>query len=202
MKRALDGVERQWLVKSESQALRLAGALTYFTWAFTLGMSGTNGLAMITADLEPREIGEEFMTAAIRLVREYFWPHARAALRQIGLTDRHRNARRVLRWIAAHGRQEVSCEDIRRDALGQSLDAEQTQELIDDLAKRWGWLSEDTIRTGVAGRPRRRWRVNPHLFSKGTAGIAGNAEIPANDTSEAPATNTAAYFRNSRNSRN
>src|SRR5262249_25632415 len=26
MKRALDGVERQWLVKSESQALRLAGA--------------------------------------------------------------------------------------------------------------------------------------------------------------------------------
>jgi len=54
MKRALDGVERQWLVKSESQVLRLAGALTYFTWAFTLGTSGTNGLAMITADLEPQ----------------------------------------------------------------------------------------------------------------------------------------------------
>src|SRR5262249_3270655 len=103
MKRALDGVERQWLVKSESQVLRLAGALTFFPWAFTLGTSGTKGLAMITADLEPHEIGEEFMAAAIRLVRKYFWPHARAALRQIGLTDRHRNARRALRWIAAHG---------------------------------------------------------------------------------------------------
>src|SRR5262245_42286789 len=178
MKRALDGVERQWLVKSESQVLRLAGALTYFTWAFTLGASGTNGLAMITADLEPHEIGEEFMTAAIRLVREYFWPHARAALRQIGLTDRHRNARRALRWIAAHGKHEVSREDIRRDALGQSLDAEQTQELIDAIV-RWGWLKESTAKVEGAGRLKRRWRINPKLFSLGgAAGIAEIAGIP------------------------
>jgi hypothetical protein len=202
MKRALDGVERQWLVKSESQVLRLAGALTYFTWAFTLGTSGTNGLAMITADLEPHEIGEEFMSAAIRLMKEYFWPHARAALRQIGLTDRHRNARRALRWIAAHGKHEVSREDIRRDALGQSLDAEQTQELIDAIV-RWGWLKESTAKVEGAGRLKRRWRVNPKLFSLGgTAGIAGNAELPANETSDAPATNTTTHFRNSRNSRN
>jgi hypothetical protein len=201
MKRALDGVERQWLVKSESQVLRLAGALTYFTWAFTLGMSGTNGLAMITADLEPHEIGEEFMSAAIRLVREYFWPHARAALRQIGLTDRHRNARRVLRWITAHGKHEVSREDIRRDALSQSLDAEQTQEVIDALAK-WGWLKEDSART--PGRTRRRWRVNPKLFFQGTAGSAESAESPAKETFDAPATNTSTSTpsRTSRTSRN
>src|SRR5262249_58887746 len=118
---------------------------------------------------------------------------------QIGRTDGHRNARRVLRWIAAHGKQEVSCEDIRRDALGQSLDAEQTQELIDDLAERWGWLKEDTIRTGAAGRPRRRWRVTPKLFSKGTAGISGIAETPANHTADATPTNTARVFRNSCN---
>jgi hypothetical protein len=193
MKRALDGVERQWLVKSEAQVLRLAGALTYFTWAFTLGMSGTNGLAMITADLEPREIGEEFMSAAIRLTRDYFWPHARAALRQIGLTDRHRNARRVLRWVAAHRKQEVSREDIRRDALGQSLDAEQTQELIDALVK-WGWLREDSTRT--PGRTRRRWLVNPKLFALSAAGSAESAESPP------PASNTAPPFRSSRTSRN
>jgi hypothetical protein len=189
MKRALDGVERQWLVKSESQVLRLAGALTYLTWSFALGTSETNGLAMITADLEPHEIGEEFMSAAIRLAREYFWPHARAALRQIGLTDRHRNARRVLRWISAHSKQEISREDIRRDALSQSLDADQTQELIDALG-RWGWLKEDTTKSGSAGRLRRRWRVNPKLFSQSTAGIAGIAENPLSDPDHA-------HFRNS-----
>jgi hypothetical protein len=130
---------------------------------------------MITADLEPREIGEESMNAAIRLMKEYFWPHARAALRQIGLTDRHRNARRVLRWIAAHRKQEVSREDIRRDALGQSLDAEQTQDLIDALVK-WGWLRADSTRT--PGRTRRRWRVNPKLFAPSAAGSAESAESP------------------------
>ena len=117
------------------------------------------------------------MSAAIRLAKEYFWPHARAALRQIGLTDRHRNARRVLRWIAAHRKQEVSREDIRRDALSQSLDAEQTQVLIDAIV-RWGWLREDSTRT--PGRTRRRWRVNPKLFSLGgAAGSARSAESPA-----------------------
>ena len=59
MKRALDGVERQWLVKSESQVLRLAGALTYFTWAFTLGIQGalsamTSG-QMDVGDQRPRD---------------------------------------------------------------------------------------------------------------------------------------------------
>jgi hypothetical protein len=143
-KLALDGIERQWLVKSESQVLRLAGALTYLTWAFSLGAPGdSRGLTMITAALEPTEVSEEAMSAAIRLVREYFWPHARASLRQIGLSDRHRNARRALRWIAAHGKQEVSGKDIRRDALGQSLDAEQTQDLIGMTFWRREWRERE-----------------------------------------------------------
>ena len=82
------------------------------------------------------------------------------------------------------------------------LDAEQTQELIDAIV-RWGWLKESTAKVEGAGRLKRRWRVNPKLFSLGgTAGIAGNAGLPANETSDAPATNTATHFRNSRNSRN
>ena len=47
---------------------------------------------------EPERIEVEYVQAAIRLVRDYFWPHSRAALRQIGLNERHANARRVLRW--------------------------------------------------------------------------------------------------------
>jgi len=67
---------------------------------------------------EPKDVGVEFMSAAMRLWRDYFWQHARAALRQIGLTDRHSEARRVLRWIRAHRLEKVSIMDIRRDALG------------------------------------------------------------------------------------
>jgi hypothetical protein len=47
---------------------------------------------------EPNKVEKPFIEAAIRLVRDYFWPHSRAALRQIGLSEHHANARRVLRW--------------------------------------------------------------------------------------------------------
>ena len=36
MKRGLDGRERQWLVKGETQVLRLAGTLAYMAWAISL----------------------------------------------------------------------------------------------------------------------------------------------------------------------
>ena len=58
----------------------------------------------------------------------------------------------------------MSLKDIRRDALNQSLDAEQTQELLEALVKA-GWLRETT--TPTAGRSIRRWDVNPKLFSDG-----------------------------------
>jgi hypothetical protein len=92
-KRELDGRERQWFVKGETQVLRLAGTLAYMGWAFSLGGTSTEGVGGITAALEPTRIAEEFMVSAIRLWREYFWPHARAALRQIGLAERHADAR-------------------------------------------------------------------------------------------------------------
>lgn len=172
-KRALDGNERQWLVKGETVVLRLAGTLTYMAWAISLGATPTNGLDGITGALEPQTIDEQFMAASIRLWRDFFWPHARAALRQIGSSDRHREARRALRWIKAHGKTEVSVEDIRREALGQKLDAEQTHGLLESLEKA-GWAKRLTTKTG--GRPLHRWQMNPLLFSDCRAETAGTAQ--------------------------
>jgi Protein of unknown function (DUF3987) len=158
-KEGLEGREREWWAKSPAHVLRLAGTLSYLSWAMAGGGS------------EPEQIELEFVEAAIRLVRDYFWPHSRAALRQIGLNERHANARRALRWIRAQSKKEVSLKDIRRDALNQSLDADQTQALLDGLTKA-GWLRQTNKPT--AGRPIRRWEVNPKLFS--SAGSAESAE--------------------------
>jgi len=172
LKRALDGRERQWLVKSESQVLRLAATLTYLKWASSDVPSGATGLVLISSAMEPDEVTELSMGDAIRLMREYFWPHARAALRQIGLTDRHKHLRCALRWIQANGLSVVSLKDILREALGGSLDAEQTRGLLDRLVAA-GWLRLKKTETG--GRPRERWSVNPRLFETpaGTARTAG-----------------------------
>ena len=152
--------------------LRLAGTLAYMAWAISLPTPSSSGVEGIAGGLEPDAIDEQSMVGAVRLWCEYFWPHARAALRQIGLSGRHTNSRRVLWWIKANAKTEVSGEEIRREALSQSLDAEQTRQLLDSLVKS-GWLREATTSTG--GRPRRRWEVNPKLWG-GSAGSAGSAE--------------------------
>jgi hypothetical protein len=84
--------------------LRLTGTLAYMAWAMALAAPSSSGIDGLTDSLEPKTIDTTFMTAAIHLWREYFWPHARAALRQIGLNDRHKDERRVLRWVKEQGR--------------------------------------------------------------------------------------------------
>ena len=138
----LDGREREWWVKTPAHVLRLTGTLAYLDWA-----RETAGTTMP----EPNRIETRFVAAAVRLTTEYFWPHARAALRQLGLTERHTNARRVLRWLQAERgpESEVSRTVIRRDALGQSLDAKATTRLIEELGSR---LIKSTIQERRPGR--------------------------------------------------
>jgi hypothetical protein len=174
IKRGLDGHERQWFVKGETTVLRLAGTLAYMAWAIGLGASSSNGLDGITASLEPKTVDEQFVVSAIRLWREFFWPHARAALRQIGLSDRHKNARRILRWLKANCSLEISVKDIRRDALAQSLDAKETEKLLDGLVSA-GWLRRKPAEQ-TGGRAIHRWWVNPVLNSD--AESAASAESP------------------------
>jgi hypothetical protein len=149
LKPDLDGREREWAAKGGTHVLRLSGTLAYLDWAVLGGP-------------EPQSIGQQYVEAALRLWREYFWPHGRAALRQVGLTEKQANARRALRWIRTNQKTEVSLLDIRREALGRQFDAEQTRNLLDGLV-RAGWLKLVTTKTD--GRAIHRWQVNPLLFS-------------------------------------
>jgi Protein of unknown function (DUF3987) len=151
-KSGLYGREREWWAKGQSHVLRVAGTLTFLDWAASPRLP------------KPRCVDAGAIEAAIRLWRDYFWPHSRAALRQIGLSDGHALARRVLKWIRAHKADEriVSLKDIRREALGQTIDAKKTEAVLDQL-EQTGWLRQETTPTG--GRARRRWHVNDLLFS-------------------------------------
>jgi Protein of unknown function (DUF3987) len=157
-KDGLGGRERDWWVKTPAHVLRLASTLAYLDWA--MGSAGVPA---------PTTIEARFVAAAVRLVTHYFWPHARAALRQIGLTERHAQARKVLRWLRAERgpEDEVSLQDVRRTALGQSVDAEATTKLIDGLV-RAGWVRRaPTVKTD--GRPVYRWQINPLLWNAESA---------------------------------
>ena len=151
-KRGLDGREREWWAKMPAHVLRLAGTLCFLDWAFVGGS-------------EPAAIDDPYMEAAVRLVLDYFWPHARACLRQIGLSDHHKDARRVLRWIRSAAAIEISVKNVRRDALAGSLDATQTETLLTSLATA-GWLHLLREPSGPqGGRPVLRWIVNPAIHA-------------------------------------
>ena len=91
-KAELDGREREYWCKGTAHVLRLAGTLAFLDWAWTGGP-------------EPQPSPRNMSRPPSLLWRDYFWPHARAALRQMGLSDKHADARRVLRWIKANGKQ-------------------------------------------------------------------------------------------------
>jgi hypothetical protein len=149
-KDALDGREREWWAKSPAHVLP----------------HGRNALLSRLGDGRwPRARSDRRGTCSSRdptCPRLLLASCTRASLRQIGLSEHHANARRVLRWIKANGRDEISREEVRRQALGQSLDADQTQHLLDGLLKA-GWMREIAIKTH--GRTRRRWQVNPLIYS-------------------------------------
>lgn len=177
-KHGLDGREREWWVKTPARVLRLAGILAYLDWA-----RETVGTPMP----EPGRIETRFVTAAVRLVTEYFWPHARAALRQIGRTERQANARKVLRWLRAERSpgNEVSPTDIRRDALGQSLNSIATTKVIEELVQAC-WLRRAPIKKDGRGRPPYRWSINPLLWGAENAGNAENRRSDRGATTAQP----------------
>jgi len=169
---SLEGREREWWAKGATHVLRLAGTLTFLDWAMpgepvaSAVNDGNPFQKILQLAHEPTEVRGEFMAAAVNLWRDYFWPHARAALRQVGISEHHANARRVLRWVQANGREEISVLDARRDSLKQQLDAPQTEALLGKLEQA-GWLKKSTDKPpgGGPGRPRHRWIVNPILLA-------------------------------------
>src|SRR5262249_43796009 len=122
----------------------------------------------------PRETQKHSLLSAFRLPLSSSRPPAPACRKGIDLALRHKEARRVLRWIRAHGRTEVSREDVRRDALAQALNAEETDDLLAFLVKA-GWLRETVSHSGPkGGKPVRRWQGNPSLISTAETAETGS----------------------------
>src|SRR5262249_7980349 len=92
----LDGREREWWAKGPTQVLRIGGPLAFLSWAWS------------ECEPEPSQVDAKFIEAAIAIWRDYFWPHSRAALRQIGVNRNHSHRRRALRWLIKNKKEDVS----------------------------------------------------------------------------------------------
>ena len=114
---------------------------------------------------------------------------ARLVFDRGGPTDTDRQARRVVRWLKENRPTEVSREDVRRHALGRTLDAARTDGVLDRLCAVGALQAQDARllragrpagaplggQPGFAGRRRRRRRM-----SGGKGGKGGNLESSGN----------------------
>jgi hypothetical protein len=101
--------------------------------------------------------------------------HAQAVLARAFPSDGERLMRQVLGWIRAPGAAQISREDVRRDALGQALNAHQSLQVIQPL-ERADFLRKAEVDYAGNGRPALRWDVNPALIG---GSLAETAETPA-----------------------
>jgi hypothetical protein len=100
---------------------------------------------------------------AIALWSGYYRAHAKAFFDHMAPSDRESRARRVVRWLKSCGLDEVSREDIRRTALGQTVNASEADRVLARLTEA-GVLRAIAPESGPkGGRPALRWQVNPAL---------------------------------------
>jgi hypothetical protein len=148
-----EGLEESWLGKGKGTVARLAGVLALMAWSET------------DHPRRPWPIDVATVLAAIELWTSYFHPHAATVFHQCGRIDRDRLARRAAKWIKAHARELVSREELRRDALGQSVDAGHTDRLIQRLEAGGVLRLSAASLVPNGGRPAKRWTVNPAVYA-------------------------------------
>jgi hypothetical protein len=148
-----EGLEADWMGKGSGTVARLAGVLQLLAW------SGSDTGAV------PTHVGASAVQAAIELWRDYFRLHAAFVFERGGPDDLLRQARRVVHWLKANRCGEVGREDIRCHALYRAVTAGRADLVI-------GRLDAGNVLRLVrsegpreAGRPARRWQVNPALLS-------------------------------------
>src|SRR5713101_409384 len=181
-----EGLLAGWLGKGRGTVARLAAVLALLDW--TANRPGNAP--------PPGIITAQHLHAAWDLWERYYRPHAQAVFDRAGPADRARqsqhqarqHARRVIGWIRARGATEISREEVRREALGQRVNAAGADEVILALEQA-GVLREvdDEEDYPGPGRPARRWQVNPALLAKPAAQIAEKKTSPNSDALSAHA---------------
>src|SRR5262245_50859723 len=122
--RSADGLEADWMGKGGGTVARLAGVLELLAWSgLRRAEAASAAQAGSDAGGTPSRIGATAVESACRLWNGYFQPHATLVFDRAGPTDWKRQARRVVRWLKANIRSEVTREDIRRHALCRTVTA-------------------------------------------------------------------------------
>lgn len=154
MKQETEGDEAAWIGKGAGTIMRLAGLLHLMRWTD----SETPKMPVV-----PDGIDVGAIDAAWELWSGYYLPHAQRVFAQAGHDGGDRLVRRAARWLRRSRSMMISREDIRREALCQSVNAEAADQVIEHLETAGMVRPVASEARGRRGPLRRRWQVNPAL---------------------------------------
>lgn len=159
-----EGLDAAWLGKGGGAVACLAGTLELMSWS------------AVRVEGLPECVDLESVERAIALWSDYYRPHARAFLKHSSPTDPDSRVRRVVRWLGSAGRPILTREDVRRTALGDTVNAREADGVIERLVEA-GVLHRLPPESGPkGGRPALRWQVNPLLARSSSAQTAQTAQ--------------------------
>lgn len=159
-----EGPLAAWLGKGAGAVACLAGTFTLLSWSAA------------SADSLPRDVDLDSVERAISLWSDYYRPHAQALLKRCGPTDQESQVLRVVRWLHRDGRAVLSREDVRRTALGETVNAGEADGVIERLVEGGAVRPLPRTSTPQGGRPALRWQVNPLLVRTTVAQTAQTAQ--------------------------
>jgi hypothetical protein len=144
-----EGVAAEWIARGGTTVVRLAGVLALMEWALS--------------EAEWLPVGASHLDSAHELWSGYYLPQALLVFDRAGVGRGEQDARRVVRWLRRVRAPQVSREEVRREALSQSVDAEEAEEVLARL-EAGGFLRPLAATGSSKGGPRRRrWEVHPEL---------------------------------------
>lgn len=167
----LAGVAAEWIGRGVATIVRLAGVLSLMEWAETGEEAGEETGKDSGAEYLP--VGAAHIEAAYALWSEYYLPHVLAVFDRAGARPGDQAARRVVRWLRRVRAPQVSREEVRREALCQSVNADGAEEVLARLEAA-GFLRPLAATGSTKGGPRRRrWEVNPAVCAVSAGALLG-----------------------------
>ncbi|SJZ59180.1 Protein of unknown function [Enhydrobacter aerosaccus] len=151
-----EGVAAEWIGRGVPTLVRLAGLLSLMEWSLS------------KAEWSP--VRATHVEAAYELWSGYYRPHALAVFDRSEVGACEHAARRVARWLRRVRVSQISREDVRREALCQSVDVEGAEEVLARL-EAVGLVRQLPPAGSSRGGPRRRrWLVHPQLAGRASEG--------------------------------
>jgi hypothetical protein len=124
---------------------------------------------------EPKQIEEKYVSAAIHLVEDYFYPMAERAFQEAALPDTDVKARKLAQWIRKSEARTFNAKDVRLTIGGDIRDSKVMDAACVCLMDAYLIQRPASKPAQKGGRPPKNYEANPRIWEPEASMVSGAA---------------------------